>query len=431
MPKDAPDSPLPFQVVGYDFDKNLLRARFYYRGGTAQNHLDFTEIVDFSARAPKVAYDPEFLDRALFLASVIIGTSYYKAFPTKEVKLPRSIDGFEADFFNKIYQDGLSQYAYEQHLTLEDLPKFQKDQDYQPTPPLAYSARGTLALQSGGKDSLLVAELLAEQGKDFSALYISSSNAYPKILDKLKADSLQVVKRQIDRAALAKAAALGGKNGHVPVTYINMSIALVQAILNGDHEIITSIGHEGAEPHAVIKSADGRELPVNHQWSKTAEAEQLFREYLSRYIAPDFIVGSPIRKFSELKVAELFVKKCWDEYGHDFSSCNVQNYGQGTDNSALHWCGHCAKCANSYLLFAPFLDPAELDSIFPDKKSLFTKHELLGDFKGLLGIDDAMKPFECVGEVAELRAAYHHKRPGYPDLPFPVPASDFDYNQEY
>lgn len=431
MTKDAVASNLDFEILGYDFDENTLRAQFHYRGGPAENPLDFTEIIDFSDRAPKVDFSYQLLERALFLASIVIGTSYYKTFPTTNIKLPRHISDYEEHFFNKIYQDGLSQFAYENHLSPEDLPSFLADLSFHPEKPLTDNHRGTLVLQSGGKDSLLVAELLKEQGTDFTALYISSTDVHPRILNNIPAKNLQIVRRTIDKEALKSAAKLGGKNGHVPVTYINIAIALVQAILNGDNEIVTSIGHEGAEPHTKISGKNGRELMVNHQWSKTAEAERLIQTYVTRFISSDLTIGSPIRQYSELKVAELFVNKCWQKYGHAFSSCNVANYGQGADNSRLHWCGHCAKCANSYLLFAPFLDPAELDSIFPDKKSLFTKHELLGDFKGLLGIDDAMKPFECVGEVAELRAAYHHKRPGYPDLPFPVPASDFDYNQEY
>ena len=52
-------------------------------------------------------------------------------------------------------------------------------------------------------------------------------------------------------------------------------------------------------------------------------------------------------------------------------------------------------------------------------------------FKGLLNINDEMKPFECVGEIAELRQAYHLKMPGYPDLPFDVPKSDYNYEQTH
>ena len=426
-----------FEFLGYDFDQNLLRATFRYRGGTRNNPLNFTEIVEFSTRAPKTAenakIDQRALDRALAFAFIAIGTSYYKTFPTIKVKLPTSFNVLPADFYNSIYQDGLSQFAFENNLTRADLAHFPyPDILIGPKTPESYSGSGKLVLQSGGKDSLLTASLLNKSAEPWTAVYISSSDNYPQVLDELGADNLQVIKRKIDHDGLTKAEKLGGLNGHVPVTYINIALALIQAILNGQNEVITSIGHEGAEPHAIIKSKNNEpDLPVNHQWSKTAEAEKLLQDYVEYYIAKEIKVHSLIRKYSELKVAEMFVQNCWDKFGHKFSSCNVANYGQGTDNSALKWCGHCAKCANSYLLFAPFLEPTELNSLFPDNKSLFSVPELTNDFKGLLGIDGAMKPFECVGEIAELRRAYHMKRANYPDLPFSVPDSDFDYKKLY
>ena len=75
---------IPFELVGYDFDENSLRARFRYRGGPAKNPLNFEEIVDFSDRAEN--YNKDILDRALRLAFIVIGTSYYKAFPTEKLQ---------------------------------------------------------------------------------------------------------------------------------------------------------------------------------------------------------------------------------------------------------------------------------------------------------------------------------------------------------
>jgi hypothetical protein len=131
-------------------------------------------------------------------------------------------------------------------------------------------------------------------------------------------------------------------------------------------------------------------------------------------------------------VAELFVKHSWESYGHEFSSCNVANYQQGEDNTELKWCGNCPKCANSYLLFAPFLPAGELKSIF-NGQDLFAKASLELIFKGLLGIDNVPKPFECVGEIDELRLAYHRcqLKGDYQPLPFSVPDSAFDYMQTY
>lgn len=439
---------MPFEFLSYEFDEKSLRATFRYRGGTPENPLEFTKITTFSDRAQNSSknYNRELLDRALFLSFIINGTSYYKAFPSREVILPFAIDQAQADFFDHVFQEGLSQFAYENHFERKDLAHFKATSGVQNTISGiqnttsasintisgVQNTTGIIALQSGGKDSLLTAELLNENHTPWTALYVSTSGAFPKILEETDAESIELIHRDIDLETLKKAETLGGKNGHVPVTYINISLALIQAILDGKNTILTSIGHEGEEPHSIIKSTtDEPDLHVNHQWSKTKEAETLLQNYITNYLSPDYKVYSPLRKYSELKIAELFVQKCWQKFGHQFSSCNVINYGQRTDNSTLKWCGECAKCANSYLLFAPFLEPNELNSIFPDQKSLFEKPELIDDFKGLLGIGDNLKPFECVGEIAELRAAYHLKKPGYKELPFEVPASDFNYNNLY
>jgi hypothetical protein len=279
-------------------------------------------------------------------------------------------------------------------------------------------------MQSGGKDSLLVATLLDKSNTDYTPFYISSSNGYPAILDSLK-EPLVLAQRKLDREGLRRASSLGGKNGHVPVTYIAMSYALVQAILLGKNTVLVAIAHEGEEPHGWIG-----DLPVNHQWSKTWQAEQLFAEYVRRYISPDIIVGSPLRRYSELKVSQLFADHAWPQFGKEFSSCNVANYKQGANNSKLTWCGQCPKCANSYLLFAPFINKNELQARLGGE--LFTKPELVDTFKGLLGVDGIMKPFECVGEVEELRRAYRLAvANGYAPLPFEVPLSDFDMDSTY
>jgi len=188
------------------------------------------------------------------------------------------------------------------------------------------------------------------------------------------------------------------------------------SILNNQNVVLTSIGNEGSEAHAHIG-----DLPVNHQWSKTWEAELMFAEYIERYISPNIHVGSPIRKYSELRVSELFVHKCWKKFGYSFSSCNEANYKQNANNDRLGWCGKCAKCANTYLLFCPFLAPHILQSLFNDQ-DLFTDPNLTETFKGLLGVDGVMKPFECVGQTDELRFAYYH-RMKVPPIKIPKGAS--------
>lgn len=460
-----------FQFKNYEFDYQTLTASFRYVGADG---TPFCEVVQFAEPSQPIPRDDRhffwLLDSALQLAFYLIGTSYYKSRPTKKVQT-FGLSQEQADFFSCVYQDGLSQYAFENRLTRANLAHFTSDAENLPQlssalsytkiqtlrredlggavfPQLSGFADSALILQSGGKDSLLTAALAKNHqlpaAQFYSFAYIGSSENHPALLDQLDAP-LQLIVRRLDHENLAKSR---GFNGHVPVTYIVMSLALIQAILNRQKVVLTSIGQEGAEPHAVIHASgttenyhpdtdqlnstnsldgglDPRDLLVNHQWSKTLEAEDLFRAYIHEFISPELDVYSPLRRYTELKIAELFAKDCWQDYSHKFSSCNVANYGQGVDNHELKWCGKCAKCANSYLLFAPFVPRAELDSLFGNQP-LFEKPELLDDFQGLLGINDQLKPFECVGEIAELRYAYHRRLPEYPSLPFDVPQSDFD-----
>lgn len=403
----------------YEYDELTGQASFWY---SIEGERKFKEVVEL--QKPEGEYNHEVFDEAMFLAFILIGVSYYKTFPAQDFHFETGvIDDWQATFLNHAYHEGLGQYASENNLTRDDLVHFyETTSDAKDAIP--YSGEGILSLQSGGKDSLLTATLLAQAGIDFSSFYVSSSDKHPAVFDQLGSD-LVIVKRLLDREALAQAATDGGLNGHVPVTYIVLSIALLQAILLGKKTVLASIGHEGEEPTEWIG-----DLPVNHQWSKTWEAEQLFSHYVANYISPDIQVGSALRRYSELRITELFAEHAWSKYSHLFSSCNIANYTQGADNTVLGWCGECPKCANSYLLFAPFIEPGELKNLF-NGQDLFEKPLLSETFKGLLGIDGVSKPFECIGEIDELRYAYHRRKEGYGALPFDVPESTFDYQHEY
>ena len=393
-----------FKFLDYSFDKNTYTAKFNYQGA---DDTIFSEEVIFQNTGKK--YNQELLSAALFLAHILIGTSYYKSHPTKNVELLTTIDKNEADFFNHVYQEGLSQFAFENHLTRDDLAHFEAKNESEPEP-IKYSGEGILMLQSGGKDSLLNATLLDEKNIKYTPVFISHDGNHPKVLNNLKYP-LAVIIRKIDIPAIKRS---NGKNGHVPVTYINQTLALIQAILNNENTVLTSIGREGEEEHTTIG-----DLKINHQWSKTAEAEELYQNYIHKYLSKELNVYSPLRKYRELDIAKLFAEKCWRVYGHQFSSCNIANYKQGHLTEELTWCGKCPKCANSYLLFAPFIEAKEQQKLF-NGRDLFKDPELENTFKGLFGLDNIMKPFECVGEYAELREAYRNKLAGYGDLNFEV-----------
>lgn len=410
-----------FKFVSWNFDSTSHELIFRY---AFDDSLFFSETVTF----PGASIDLEknsVLREACILSFILSGISYYKLFPGASIDLGDiELHEFQARFFNITYLHGLSQFLFENKLSTDVIPTFPSKNSAEKLVEKS-DGDGVLLLQSGGKDSLLLASILQDKDITFTPWYVSTADTHPEVIDNFST-SARIVRRKIDHENLRIGQQEGGRNGHVPVTYIVMSYALIDAILLGKRSVLTSIGWEGDEPHEFIG-----QLAVNHQWSKTWEAEQLFVEYVQSAVSKDMQIGSPLRSYSELLIAEQFVEKAW-RYARSFSSCNRANYMQGHDNKKLTWCGECPKCANSYLLFAPFVDPQELQEIFGG--NLLVKPELGEVYKGLLGIDGVMKPFECVGETKELRLAYHlaKKRWGaIYSIGFEVPESDFDYKKTY
>lgn len=410
-----------FYFEGYAFDAASMTATFRY---SFDGELTFTETVAFDPT--RVRFREDVLDRCLELAMFVVGTSYYKCFPTAKAQYRhKKFTRTQAEFINRVYREGLSQFIFENRLDPNGLLHID-DRGKNP-PPLKYEGKGNVLLQSGGKDSLLLGQLLNEQNIAYTTWYMSSTRTYPKIISRLNGKEPRLVRRTIDRSGIEAARKNGALNGHVPVTYIVLSYALIDAVLHGENMVLAAIGAEGNEPHEMVSN-----LPVNHQWSKTWEAEQLFADYVAKLISPTLRVGSPLRPLTELRIAELFEEVCWAPYSYGFSSCNRANYEQGELNTELHWCGTCPKCANAFLLFSPFVIPYELRRIF-DGVNLFASDnlKLRTAFKGLLGLDGVMKPFECVGEVEELRTAYHMAQQRFGDvacrLPFEVPQGRFEY----
>ncbi len=410
-----------FIFESYSFDDSTATAVFNYSFDGSRH---FQEQVQFGLSDNPVQEDV--LDRVLELAFFVIGTSYYKCFPVQKIEYrDKKFSPRQAAFINKVYREGLSQFIFENHLDPEHLAHV--DGHGHDSSPVSYTGSGVLSLQSGGKDSLLLGELLNEKRMPYASFYVTSTRTYPKIIARLNGLEPRLAYRHLDKDALDHAAQDGGLNGHVPVTYIVTSLALIDAVLHGENTVLSAVGKEGEEPHTTVG-----DLKINHQWSKTWEAEQLLSDYVTSLISQDIQVGSPIRSFSELRIAELFEEICWAPYSYGFSSCNNANYEQGRMNTDLYWCGKCPKCANTFLLFSPFVIPYELRRIF-DGQDLFSSQnlDLQRAFKGLMGIDGAMKPFECVAEVDELRTAYQMAQKKYGtqacQLPFAVPEGHFDY----
>jgi hypothetical protein len=184
-------------------------------------------------------------------------------------------------------------------------------------------------------------------------------------------------------------------NGHVPVTAMVTLLAAVAAVASGRGGVVMSNEHSASA--ANLRWGD---LEVNHQWSKSLEAERLIAAALEERVGGEFVVASFLRDRSEVWVADVFSRLT--EYHHVFRSCN-RAFTQVLDQRLDAWCGECDKCLFINLMLAPYLSRTRLLEIF--------HHEPLSDerrhaqLRVLVGAGADAKPFECVGDPDESAVA--------------------------
>jgi hypothetical protein len=184
-------------------------------------------------------------------------------------------------------------------------------------------------------------------------------------------------------------------------------LSVCTAILTGKKYIALSNETSANEPTAHYHGE-----PVNHQYSKTLEFERDFQAYVHTFISADIDYFSLLRPLTELHIAQIFCSKLWSQYRLLFSSCN-RNFLLGNQKATTFaWCEKCPKCAFVFLLLAAFLPRTELLKVF--NHNLFVQPELKFFWRQLLGLE-LTKPFECVGEVAEVKKAFILALPHWPE----------------
>ena len=334
------------------------------------------------------------VERALRLLHLIAGVSYYKAAVPGEIRIDSyAIDAATAALLEQVYLNGLGEFAYRNGLDLRGRIRFPFD------PALATAAAPALGLGEralvaigGGKDSLVSIEALRALGVEQAVTWIGNSQ-----LIRTCAERTGLATLNIGRAlapALFEINRQGAYNGHIPVTAVNSAILVLAAVLTGAGQVVFS-NERSASYGSLIPGAG----EVNHQWSKGWAFERAFGEQVERAVAADLRYYSLLRPLSELAVARQFAKS--HHYDEHFSSCN-RNFHILGEKPAQRWCGLCPKCHFVFLALAPFMSKARLVRIFG--RNLLDEDAQAPGFDALLEYRDH-KPFECVGEGRESRAA--------------------------
>jgi UDP-N-acetyl-alpha-D-muramoyl-L-alanyl-L-glutamate epimerase len=441
MTSPAPESAAPrrgqaFRYDGYDLDPaaGALTCRYTLDG------RGFTERVAFPGLAGGDRWDDRAVGAAARWVFLLAGVSYYKTAAPPVIELPSTpLDDVEREFLRSFYLDGLGEYAYRNGLDLTDLridapnmgrpeassvqpdPESGLDRTQSSAPGRAAeadpgsdqpgAAKRPLIPFGGGIDSIVTVELIRPLAD--AALFVVDRprDRFVAIERPAAVSGLPVVRaeREIDPQVL-RSNELGFLNGHVPVTGIISAIGVMAAVLDGRDALVMSNEWSSSVGNLVV---DGR--TVNHQWSKSLAFESGFRTVLAAALGTRVDYFSRLRPYTELFIAERFAQL--GEYHLAFQSCN-RGFHIDPARRLDHWCGQCDKCCFIDLILAPFIDAGRLREVFGGHEPL-DDPTLLPRFQALVDTSGALKPWECVGEVNECRAAVvlAAQRPDRADTP--------------
>ncbi|MQP75585.1 endonuclease domain-containing protein [Stenotrophomonas sp. MYb238] len=332
------------------------------------------------------------VQRALRLLHLIAGVSYYKAAVPAQVSIDSyAIDADTAALVEMVYLNGLGEFAYRNGLNLRGRFRLPADAQAEPAQPLGLREHALVAI-GGGKDSLVSIEALRHAGVAETVTWIGGSQLIRACAERTGLPMLNIGRTLAPE--LFELNRQGAWNGHIPVTAVNSAIMVLAALVQGVDQVVFSNERSASYGSQIAGTGE-----VNHQWSKGWAFEKAFGEHVQRHIAADLHYYSLLRPLSELAVARQFART--DYYDAHFSSCN-RNFHILGERPVNRWCGVCPKCHFVFLALAPFMPKTRLVRIFG--RNLLDDGDQAGGFDALLEFQDH-KPFECVGEGRESRAA--------------------------
>ncbi|MHB8378541.1 MAG: hypothetical protein ACYDB2_01305 [Acidimicrobiales bacterium] len=374
-----------FRYVALEMTETTLTGTYDLDGRT------FVEVVTFEGVDSLLSPSVQAAAQLWFL---VAGLSYYKAGAAHRVDVGTTPLGEKGRrFLAAALREGLGEFAFTNELDLDDVVIVGGDEVVAVT--THTDPKRVLVAFGGGIDSVVTSSQLND-GLEQALFVVSPPSGRFAPLEATAA----VTKREIVRATRVLDEQIvdgddGFYKGHVPVTAMVTLLAAVAALATGRGGVAMSNEHSSSAINLRWHNLD-----VNHQWSKSWDAEQLLADALSERVGPNFVVASFLRDRSEVWVAETFSRLT--QYHHVFRSCN-RAFSQRLDRRLDAWCGECDKCLFINLMLAPFLARATLRDIFNHEPLSDPARE--GQLRVLVGEGVAFKPFECVGDPDESAVA--------------------------
>lgn len=378
-----------FVVRGWAWAAATGELQCHYSHGS----IDFVETFTFPTSDGPTEPDEQ-LARAFDLLTVTAGVSYYKTAAAERVTLD-GLAGHPAwvPYVQTLYDEGLREFAVVNDLPVPFVPAVgvgTTRPTHAASAPRTVGNTSPLVPMGGGRDSLLVA--FALRSLHPVLLTVKPNHVVDQQAELLDTEAI-TVGRTLD-PGLGELNRSGALNGHVPVTAINSCVAVVAAVLQGNHQVVMSNERSANEPTRMLRGT-----PINHQYSKSGHCEQLLRDTLAAlHIEVDYF--SALRPYGELAISRAIGRHL--HALPPFLSCNRAFVFSAADRSPS-WCGECAKCRFVFLGLAPFVDRAELIGIFG--RDLLAGAADVAQLAAML--TGTERAFDCIGTDEEISAALH------------------------
>ena len=378
-----------FVRCGFDADTGVARLVYAFDDGP-----ELVETVTLPGAPFRLdAARAQAARQALRVLHLVAGVSYYKAAVPAQLQVEgEPIDAATAAFLETVYLNGLGEFAYRNGLDLRERIRFPHGEAADAVAPVLGLQAHALVAIGGGKDSLVSIEALRAEGVAQTVTWIGGSQLIAACAAHTGLPTLNIGRQLAPQ--LFDFNRQGAWNGHIPVTAVNSAILAFAAVVLGMDQVVFS--NERSASYGSLIPGTGE---VNHQWSKGWAFESMFAGWLQSHVAADLRYYSLLRPLSELAVARQFARS--QHYDAHFSSCN-RNFHILGERPTSRWCGVCPKCHFVFLALAPFMPKTRLVTIFG--RNLLDDPAQVAGFDALLEYQDH-KPFECVGEGRESRAA--------------------------
>lgn len=340
------------------------------------------------------------LDNLIFHLGMIELISYWKAACSPVLKIKSfQLNQEQIKWWKKLYFEGLGEFFYLNNIKTnpKDFIKIQCESQQELEGCKMDLEETVMVPIGGGKDSVVTLESLKSLDKKLIPFVVNPRGASTESIENacFSLEDAYFTKRSI-HPQLLELNKQGFLNGHTPFSAMLAFLSLIVARVNGAKYI--ALSNESSANESTVAGTN-----INHQYSKSFEFEEDFRNYYQKYITPDIEYFSFLRPINELQIASIFSQ--FPQHFKSFKSCNV-------GSKENRWCGHCPKCLFTYILMAPFIPAATLHEVFG--KAVLDDSSLKPIFDELRGKSET-KPFECVGTIDEVEWSLKHAQKAFRD----------------